>query len=110
MYIGPGAITNILVKVRPENISESLAQLEASYSAANPGKPFQSRFLDEVAAAQYQEQTNRSRMMAACTLLAILISSLGLFGLSSLQAVRKSKEISVRKVFGARISDILVLY
>lgn len=71
--------------------------------------PFNSSFVDMEMAAQYQSEEAEAVMLASFSGLAILIASLGLFGLATFTAERRTKEIGIRKVMGARIWDIVKL-
>jgi len=74
-----------------------------------PDSPFSYFFLDDFYAHQYQEDKRFSKIFTVFACLAILIASLGFFGLSYFAATRKIKEIGIRKTLGASFSDILTL-
>lgn len=74
-----------------------------------PDLPIRLAFLDESYQKLYEQDEKRGQMFALFTLFAILIACLGLFGLASFTAERRTKEIGVRKVFGARVRDIVGL-
>jgi putative ABC transport system permease protein len=67
------------------------------------------RFFDEKIASLYKEEKNTSNLIQLFAIIAILIGSLGLFGLISYIISQKNKEISIRKVNGAKVSEILML-
>lgn len=104
-----GSITKILVKIRPGNIPGTLQKLERKYKELAPEKPFEYSFLDEDVAKQYASYQRWMSIMSLSTVFAILISCLGLFGLSGINAVNRTKEIGIRKVLGADISNIFIL-
>ena len=86
-----------------------LSQVEATYATFFPGNAFQFFYLDEQFNEQYSTDTHVMRLFNGFTLLAILISCLGLFGLTSYVARQKTKEIGIRKVLGASLSNITSL-
>ncbi len=105
----PESYRFIFLKIHPENISQTLAQVKDVFERLNPGFPFEYQFLD----ASYEIQFNfvhRTRSLIAYLAgFAIFISCLGLFGLASFNAEQKTKEIGIRKVLGSSVSRIVVL-
>lgn len=71
--------------------------------------PFDYQYLDEMLNAQYAQEVGEAKLFAAFATLAMIIACLGLYGLASFTAQRRTKEIGVRKVLGARIKDIITL-
>ena len=71
--------------------------------------PFQFRFLDSVLETHYQNEKRTTKIFALFTSLSILVASIGLFGLSAYTTSLRTKEIGIRKVFGAGVKDVLVL-
>ncbi|MTI88449.1 MAG: FtsX-like permease family protein [Balneolaceae bacterium] len=104
-----GGITDIAIKIEEGMIAETLPKLEASWKKAAPFTPFNYWFLDDAVARQYEQYQQWLQIMGVSTLMAILIACLGLFGLAGLTAVNKTKEIGIRKVLGAGISQIIFL-
>ncbi|MCP4459937.1 MAG: hypothetical protein GY816_18225, partial [Cytophagales bacterium] len=72
-----------------------------------PSHPFRYKFLDEKFGALLRQQENFGTMFLFLTILAIIISAMGLFGLSSYTAEQRTKEIGIRKVLGASVSQIM---
>ena len=105
-YMG---MNHILVKIRPDAVRETLGLLQELWTSILPDKPFRYTFLDEDIAAQYQAERRWGRMLTYSSVLAILIASMGLFGLATLSAARRRKEIGIRKVLGATVSGIAAL-
>ncbi len=91
------------------NVKESLAHFEGDMKEVFPGNPFNYFFLDEHYAKQYKADQQFGSVFGIFSALAIFIACLGLFGLSSLTALQRTKEIGVRKVLGASIQSILTL-
>ncbi|MFL6770610.1 MAG: ABC transporter permease [Sphingomicrobium sp.] len=71
--------------------------------------PFNAKFSEEIVAETYKKEDARAQMFAAFSLLAVIIGCLGLFGLAAFTAERRTKEIGIRKVLGARTRDIVRL-
>ena len=99
----------IYVKVRPENVQETVAYLEQTMAEFSPSYPFEYSFLDDVYNQMYQTESHLGSLFTYFTMLALLIACLGLLGLAALTVQQRTKEIGVRKVLGASLSDILVL-
>jgi putative ABC transport system permease protein len=71
--------------------------------------PFQAKFSEDVIRELYKAEDSRAKIFAAFSLLAVIIGCLGLFGLAAFTAERRTKEIGIRKVLGARTRDIVRL-
>lgn len=87
-----------------------LSHLEAVYTEAYPSYVFEYRFLDDRIQAFYAEETRISSLFKILAGLSIFIGCLGLYGLVSFMAVKREKEIGIRKVLGASISSIMTLF
>ena len=83
--------------------------LEREWKRITNEVPFNAKFSEEVLAEMYEAEDARARMFAAFSLLAVIIGCLGLFGLAAFTAERRTKEIGIRKVLGARTRDIVRL-
>jgi putative ABC transport system permease protein len=102
-------MTTILVRLAPGDIPGSLDKVRKAWFELFPDRPFDYTFLDEDVALQYESFDRWMSIMGLATAFAILISCLGLFGLAGINAVNRTKEIGIRKVMGAELSDIFVL-
>lgn len=91
------------------DIRASMERIEADWKQFFPGNPFDYFFLDDFYNKQYAADQQFGRAFGLFSGLAIFIASLGLFGLSSLTAIQRTKEIGVRKVLGASTGSILTL-
>ncbi len=105
---------NILIKLDQKalsvsDVSSSITKIERTWKEIFPQSTFNYTFLDQKFKAQYNEDKAFGIAFQVFTLLAILIASLGLFGLTSYTCLQRKKEIGVRKVNGATISQILQL-
>lgn len=87
----------------------SVAQIQAVFEKHNPDYPFDYSFLEEVFNREYQSEQVIGKLALAFTAIAILISGLGLFGLASFTAARRTKEIGIRKVLGASAGRLSIL-
>ena len=103
-------ISNLILRVRPmDDIEQTIASLQADWTSIAPDQPFQFSFLDEALDARYTADKRFAAMIRVFSLIAILISGLGLYGLIAIIVRFKVKEIGIRKVLGASISDLAVL-
>ncbi len=92
--------------VKPSEIRERIAQV---WRQTVPLVPYSADFADDLVRAQYRQELARGALFAAFSILTVAIGCLGLFGLAAFTAERRTKEIGIRKVLGARTSDILRL-
>lgn len=81
--------------------------IEREWNKLEPSHPFRYQFLDEKFGALLKQQENFGRMFLFLTILAIIISSMGLYGLASYTAEQRTKEIGIRKVLGASVGQIM---
>ena len=105
----PDAFNYFLVKISTEDINGSLEHLKETYERLDPNNDFTYFFLDDEFAKLYKSEEKVQTIFSYATLLSIFVSCLGLFGLSAYDAERRTKEIGIRKVNGASITNILVL-
>lgn len=87
-------------------VSESLGRVESVFQKHNPSVPFQFKFVDEEYANKFSSEERVGKLASVFAGLAILISLLGLFGLSSFVAEQRTKEVAIRKVVGASLWNI----
>jgi len=99
----------MLTRVKPENISATLAYIKNKWGEFFPGQPFEYSFLDEDFARVYRSEIRMGKVFDTIAGLAIFIAALGLFGLVSFATERRTKEIGIRKVLGASISRIALM-
>jgi putative ABC transport system permease protein len=104
-----GEVNRISVKLRPGDIVATLHSIENIWQEIEPAHPFSYVFLDESFDRLYRSEQRMGQIFISFTLMAIFISCLGLFGLASFTADQRTKEIGVRKVLGASISNVVVL-
>lgn len=96
----------MLAKISPDGVEQTISQLRKTWQASQPDKPFEFYFLDEDIQQQYETEEKWQKAISGAALLAIVIASLGLFGLIALILIERTKEIGIRKVLGASIPDI----
>jgi len=92
-----------------KSVEASLSLLESTFKKHFPNLPFRYQFIDEEYAIKFASEERVASLARVFTLLAILISCLGLFGLASFVAEQRTKEIGVRKVLGASVSNLWML-
>lgn len=91
------------------NIKQSLSTLEAAWKKLNPNEPFEYSFLDQDFQKNYEADSRRASLINYFTIIAIIISCLGLFGLATFTAEQRTKEIGIRKVLGASVYGVVAL-
>ena len=92
-----------------DELTGQISSIQASWKAFFPGAPLDYYFLDDFYNKQYEHDEQVANVFHFYCGFAILISSLGLFGLAAFTAQRRTKEIGIRKVLGATVTGILVL-
>lgn len=107
IFLDPAFAAKAFIKVSPENIRETLAEIQKVTESFEPLFPFQYSFMDENYARMYDEDVRIRELAKYFSILTILISCLGLLGLSAHIAEQKTKEIGIRKVLGATTFSIL---
>jgi hypothetical protein len=99
----------VMGKVRAGTERQTLGQIQQLYAKYQPGFPFEYAFLDDAFQAQYVAEKRVAVLSRYFGGLAILISCLGLFGLSAFTAEKRSKEIGIRKVLGATAAGMVLM-
>ncbi|EAZ79680.1 ABC transporter permease [Algoriphagus machipongonensis] len=97
----------VLIKANEGINAGVLEQLKATWQEVNSGLPFDFKFLDEDIAMQYEQQAKTSSLLGSFAFLTLLISCLGLLGLSIFTAESRRKEIGIRRVLGASAATIV---
>ncbi len=108
-FPGYSNYSTISVKISPSDISQTIEDLKKKYEEFFPGNLFAYEFLDQHYQSQYENEQLFSRVFAIFSGLAILVACMGLFGLAMFSTIQRTKEVGVRKVMGATVSNILVL-
>lgn len=102
---GPGWMM-VRYKGDPEAVRSAL---EREWKQVTSEVPFNAKFSEDVMGEMYKKEDSRAQIFAAFSMLAVIIGCLGLFGLAAFTAERRTKEIGIRKVLGARTRDIVRL-
>jgi len=100
---------NAVVRLGKGNHVETLAAINTAWHTISPDVPFEFRFFDTKLQHNYKYEIGTLHLLNILVIISILISSLGIFGLIMEIAVQRTKEIGVRKVNGAKISEVMVL-
>ncbi len=91
------------------DVPQTLDYIKSIWAENNPGIPFEYHFLDQDYEILYKKDTRIAGMLNLFTILAVFIACLGLFGQAVIASENKIKEIGIRKVNGARISEVMIL-
>lgn len=97
------------IRIRPEHLQSTLDRIRKAYNIYVPGWPFEYNFLDEEFDKHYKDDIRESNILSIFSIIAIFVACLGLFGLASHTAVKRTKEIGVRKVLGSSVQNIVLL-
>jgi putative ABC transport system permease protein len=106
LFYGPNS--NIIqLKMNTGNLTKTIAQVGSTWKKYFPNLPFEYKFLDQDFNSQYAADQKRGKIFAAFSILTIIITCLGLLGLTAFTTQQKQKEISIRRVMGASITQII---
>ncbi len=108
-YIHPSEYRFIEIKVSSQNISGTIDQLKQRWEQTVPNYPFDFSFLDKSLMKEYSADITMGRLFDTFSVLAVFIACMGLFGLASYTAEKRTKEIGIRKVLGSSTKDIVIL-
>lgn len=108
-YCSPTNAEFFSMKVDMENLQSTIAHVEKTWNSAFPGNPFLYFFMDDYFNRQYENERKFGGLFSAFAILALIIGSLGLFGLSAFTTQQRTKEIGIRKVLGSSLPQIFVL-
>ncbi len=109
IFNNPGQTHYVLVRINGFNNEETLGFIEETWNSFIPAFPFHARFLDHTYERFHISEARLSKIIRYFTILAIIISCLGLFGLAAFTAEQRTKEIGIRKVMGATVGNIILL-
>jgi putative ABC transport system permease protein len=105
----PDRMSIIAVRTGEQNDAAAIARLKELFSTVSPDEVFEIRYLTDVMEGFYQREGNQLRMITAFSLLAVILSVMGLFGISMISILRRRKEIGIRKVNGSSVAGILLM-
>jgi putative ABC transport system permease protein len=107
IFLSNSDLQNLYVRISPKmSIHEALPKIQKVFNQLFPSAPFDYTFADEDYEAKFRAEERTGELAAAITILAVLISCLGLFGLTSFVAEQRTKEIGIRKVLGASVTNL----
>ncbi len=110
MYgVNEGTFGLFALRLAADEAGAVLTHVAQTWERLFPGYPFDTYFLDEYFARQYEAEQRLSRIFGTFAGLAILIACLGLFGLAAFTTLQRTKEVGIRKVFGASVGSIVAL-
>ena len=109
LRLRPGVGWRAFVRLESSSIASSLKGIETAYKSFNSNYPFNYEFMDSQYAALYKSEMRIGELAKYFSIFAIIISCLGLFGLSAFTAEQRAKEIGIRKVLGATVHGLVVL-
>ncbi len=100
----------VFIKIISENQKQTTQFIADTWNSYSPVQPFETRFFEQRILSEYRSEIRNSKLALAFTVIILLITSIGLFGLASHTAQKKTKEIGVRKVFGASVFSMVYLF
>ncbi len=109
LVVRPSDFYYLSVRLKPQDVQGTRDYLEKIWNRLDPGGAFESWFLNDDIEWQYQGDKFAGQLVTGFTVLCVLIACLGLLGLVSLAAERRTKEIGIRKVLGASMFDVILL-
>jgi len=107
MRIDPGWYQQVCIRIAPQNVEGTLGFIENKWKEIYPEYPFEYQFLGDRLQNLYRSEKATGKLISVFTILALFISCLGIFGLSSYTAEQRTKEIGIRKVLGASVASVV---
>jgi putative ABC transport system permease protein len=109
LEIDQDQFSRTVVRIKDNDVAGTLAFLEAIWLEIDPASPFDYFFMEDSFEHHYRAENRMMTIFIAASMLAILIAGLGLFGLAAFTVERQTKQIGIRKVLGATISNVVQL-
>jgi putative ABC transport system permease protein len=109
LFADTSFVRHMLIRVRGQQLAQTLTQLQATWKEYIPSRPFDYHFLDEDYNSLYTNEQRTASIFTVFSSLAIMLACLGLFGLAAISTVQRTKEIGIRKVLGADLFNICLL-
>jgi putative ABC transport system permease protein len=100
---------NVFVKIRNSEISEVLGLVQKQWKKYQISQPFQYQFHNEVIANQYGKDQQAKKLLLILSIISITIACVGLYAISLFTIISKTKEIGIRKVNGAKITEVMLI-
>lgn len=102
-------LINFVIAYKPELKNQAIDDMEKVWNSLFPEYPFQYKYVGSMYKKVYKAELLQAKLLSIFTIIALFISSMGLFGMALITTQRRVKEIGIRKVNGARVSEIVVL-
>jgi len=109
MSIDPDFFGEVVIRIKPVDQDNTIKEIQKVWNEYYTGEPFEYQFLDEELNKMYRPEQQMGIIFNLFSLLAILISCLGLFGMASFMAEQRTKEIGIRKTYGSSLLNIFIL-
>jgi putative ABC transport system permease protein len=109
MRIDSSSVSLVNIHIAAVNLPTTIASIESKWKQIIPSRPFSYVFLDDAFNKQYEKEDRFQKLFLNFSILAIFISCLGLLGLASYSTIQRNKEIGIRKVLGATVTNITTL-
>ena len=109
LILDKNACRGVFARIKPGRSEEALNHIKTAWQDIEPNHLFDYHFIDALLESQYSSEKQTAKLFKYFTILAILISCLGLFGLASFMTEQRQKEIGIRKVMGSRIGQLVLL-
>jgi putative ABC transport system permease protein len=104
-----GNVNFVTVRVRSDDLQNSIAYLKQEWNKLLPGFPFKYHFVEDMYRESYREEEKLLQIVSTFAVFAIALAALGLLGLTALIAVQRTKEIGIRKVLEASVANIIFM-
>lgn len=108
-FYEPWGSNQMIVRLAQGPLTSSIQQVQSVWSQWFPDRPFDYTFLDEELSALYRSEAQASQLFLFAAILAVIIACLGLFGLAAFMAAQRTREVGIRKVLGASVSQVISL-
>ena len=109
IVLGHEPNNEMAIRLTPGKVGEKVKRVEEAWKKLAPQSPFEYSFLDQNFDAMFRAEQRLGQVILTFTFLAIGIACLGLFGLATFAAEQRAKEISIRKVMGATVTQVVFL-
>jgi putative ABC transport system permease protein len=109
LEISPDHFNEVVIRIKPEDQDQTIREIENIWNNHYNGEPFEYQFLDQELDQLYRPEQRMGTIFNLFSLLAILISCMGLFGMASFMTEQRTKEIGIRKTYGSSVLNIFLL-
>ena len=100
----------VSIRLSSDINSKNIQQIESVWESFTDGSPMQSIFMEDIVSRMYREEKQNSQLSVLFAIIGIIIATLGLYGLTSYSIAQRTKEIGIRKTYGASVSAIWYLF